>query len=110
MLAVKPTRHCKILLIKNNMDKPKINYLVDSTAFISFLVTSVTGLVIFIFLPSGVRQGRLQEFFGMNKGTWNFIHIWSGILMLVFVVIHLILHWGWIAYMTKNVFGGIKNK
>ncbi|BFT94116.1 MAG: hypothetical protein MNSN_05290 [Minisyncoccus archaeiphilus] len=43
------------------MNKLKINYLVDFIAFISFLVTSVTGLIIFIFLPSGVRQGRLQE-------------------------------------------------
>ena len=87
------------------MDKPKINYLVDSIALISFLVTSITGLIIFIFLPSGVRQGRLQEFAGITKEVWNFIHIWSGILMLVLVVVHLILHWNWIVLMTKNIFG-----
>jgi hypothetical protein len=78
------------------MDKPKINYLVDFIALISFLVTSITGLIIFLFLPSGVRQGRFQEFIGITKEVWNFIHIWSGILMLVLVVIHLILHWDWI--------------
>lgn len=90
------------------MDKPKINYLVDFIALISFLVTSITGLIIFLFLPSGVRQGRFQEFIGITKEVWNFIHIWSGILMLVLVVIHLILHWDWIICMTKNIFGSGK--
>jgi cytochrome b subunit of formate dehydrogenase len=90
------------------MNKLKINYLVDFIAFISFLVTSVTGLIIFIFLPSGVRQGRLQEFIGITKEVWNFIHIWSGILMLVLVIIHLILHWDWIVFTTKKVFGNNK--
>ncbi len=90
------------------MNKLKINYLVDFIAFISFLVTSVTGLIIFIFLPSGVRQGRLQEFIGITKEVWNFIHIWAGILMLVLVIIHLILHWDWIVFTTKKVFGNNK--
>ena len=92
------------------MDKLKLNYIIDFFALIFFLVTSVTGLIIFLFLPSGVRQGRFQELFGITKEVWNFIHTWSGILMFVLVVIHLILHWNWIVCMTKNVLEAVKNK
>lgn len=86
------------------MNKPKINYIVDFLAFVSFLITAVSGLAIKIFMPGGVRQGRLQEFLGVQKGIWSQIHDWFGILLIIFVVIHLILHWDWIICMTKNVF------
>lgn len=86
------------------MNKAKINYIVDFLMFLSFLVTAVTGLVIFFFLPSGVKQGGYQEFLGIIKGTWSTVHDWAGIVMLVFVLIHFILHWKWIITMTKNLF------
>ncbi len=86
------------------MNKSKLNYIIDFFTFISFLITSITGLIIFFFLPNGIRQGRFQEFFWITKDFWNFIHIWSGILMIVLVIIHFILHWDWIVCMTKNIF------
>lgn len=92
------------------MDRPKINYFIDFFALISFLITSLTGIFIFLFLPGGIRQGRFQELLGIAKEAWNFIHIWSGILMLILVVIHLVLHWEWLVCMTKNIFGNSKNK
>jgi len=51
------------------MEKLKINYLVDFLMIISFLVTAITGLIIFFFLPSGIKQGSYQTFFGIIKGT-----------------------------------------
>jgi protein-S-isoprenylcysteine O-methyltransferase Ste14 len=86
------------------MNKQKINYLVDFIAFLFFLTTAVSGLAIFFFMPSGVRQGKLQEFLGIQKGGWSEIHDWAGILLIIFVAIHFILHWNWIACMTKNIF------
>ena len=91
------------------MDRPKLNYIVDFFAFVSFLITAVTGLVIFVFLPSGVRQGRLQEFAGISKGTWGFLHDWAGILLIILVMVHLVLHREWIAGMTKNFFKAKRN-
>jgi hypothetical protein len=61
--------------------------------------------VVFFFLPGGVRQGRFQEFLGIAKENWSFVHTWSGILMVILVVIHFILHWDWILSMAKNIFG-----
>ena len=86
------------------MNKSKINYIVDFLAFVSFITTALSGLAIKFFMPSGVRQGRLQEFLGIQKGIWSEIHNWSGILLIIFVLIHLILHWDWIVCMTRNIF------
>jgi len=86
------------------MNKSKINYVVDFLAFVSFFIVSLTGIIIKFFIPGGVRQGRFQEFLGIQKGIWVEIHDWVGFLLIILVVIHIILHWDWIVCMTKNIF------
>jgi hypothetical protein len=85
------------------MNKTKLNYIVDVVLGLSFLAAAITGLVLFFFLPGGVRQGRLQEFLGVIKETWSGVHTWAGIAMIVLSVVHLILHWNWIMCMTKSL-------
>ena len=86
------------------MNKSKINYVVDFLLGLSFLITAITGLVIFFLLPKGIKQGSYQEFLGIVKGTWSSIHDWSGIIMIVLSIVHLILHWKWVVCMTKSFF------
>jgi len=86
------------------MVTPKTNYVVDFLMTLSFIVTAITGLIIFFFLPSGVRQGSTQTFLGIIKGTWSFVHDWSGIIFIILVILHLILHWNWVIAITKNIF------
>lgn len=86
------------------MNKQKINYIVDFLTFISFVFTAISGLVMKFFMPGGVRQGRLQEFWGIQKGAWSEIHEWFGIIFIILVIIHFILHWDWIVSVTKNIF------
>jgi len=85
------------------MNKPKVNYVIDFLAFISFIITALSGLVIKFFMPSGVRQGRFQEFLGVQKGAWSEVHDFFGILMIILVLVHFILHWDWIVCITKNI-------
>jgi len=68
------------------MDKTKLIYWTDVGMGISFLVVAITGFL------------KLDE-----PRNFMFVHDWSGILMSVFVLIHLILHWNWIVCMTKNI-------
>lgn len=86
------------------MNKAKLNYLVDFLLFISFFITAATGLVLFFFIPSGVRQGGYQTFIGIMKATWTDTHNYAGLAMIILSLIHLILHWNWIVCMTKNLF------
>jgi len=84
------------------MEKTKINYYIDVLMLISFIINAITGLIIFFFLPTGVKRGSYQEFLGIIKQNWLDVHNWSGLLLLLIVVIHLILHWNWIVCMTKS--------
>ena len=85
------------------MGKSKINYFVDLLMLISFIINAITGLIIFFFLPLGVRKGGYQEFLGIIKQNWVDVHNWSGFLLIIFVAIHLILHWNWFVRMTKSL-------
>jgi len=87
-----------------NMERHKINYIIDFLMILSFIVTAITALVIFFFLPSGVKQGSYQTFLGITKATWGFYHDWSGIIFILLVIVHLVLHWKWIVCITKNIF------
>lgn len=86
------------------MVNPKMNYVVDFLMTISFIVTAISGLILFFFLPSGVKQGSYQTFLGIIKGNWSVVHDWSGIVFIILGVLHFILHWNWIVSMTKNLF------
>jgi len=85
------------------MNKLKINYALDLFALLSFVVVAISGLAIKFFMPSGIRQGRFQEFLGIQKGTWSEMHDISGIILIILVIIHLFLHADWIACATKNM-------
>jgi cytochrome b561 len=75
---------------------------------ISFFIVAITGLTIFFFIPRGTKGAGYQEFIGIAKQDWAFIHQWAGILLVILVGIHLILHWKWIVCMTRDIFK--KNK
>ena len=86
------------------MKNAKINYIIDSLALVAFSVVAFSGLAIKFFMPGGVRQGRFQEFLGVQKSVWSQIHDWFGILLIVMILLHLFLHWEWIMRMTKKMF------
>ncbi|MFZ5364978.1 MAG: DUF4405 domain-containing protein [Patescibacteria group bacterium] len=86
------------------MAKPKINYAVDILMTISFILTAATGIIIFFFLPGGIRQGGHQEIGGVSRHSLADLHNWAGMLMIILILIHFILHWTWLISMTKNLF------
>jgi hypothetical protein len=93
-----------------NVSRTKINYLMDLILTILFFVVAGTGLFMYFFMPSGIPRGRYIVYMGLTKATWIWIHSRIGILIAIFVVIHIILHWQWIVYTTRRFFtGGEKN-
>ncbi|MBN1157334.1 DUF4405 domain-containing protein [Candidatus Woesearchaeota archaeon] len=90
------------------MNKGIMNYIVDVLLGISFVITAVTGIIIFLFLPEGVRQGRYQVFLGITKGVWSGIHDYAGLVMIGLSLFHLALHWNWLVCMTKSCLKGKK--
>ena len=41
----------------------------------------------------------------LHVNNISLVHDWSGLIMGLFVLIHLALHWRWIVVVTKNIFG-----
>jgi hypothetical protein len=63
----------------------------------------------YFFIPSGIPRGRYVVYMGLTKGIWIWIHSRAGILIVILVVVHLILHSQWIIRTTKIFFGKGKN-
>ena len=82
------------------------NWLIDVVLFIGAFFASVTG-VYFLFLPVGGYQGGRNPLYGItilfDRHTWDDLHTWFGILMIVAAIVHLVLHWNWIVSMIKRI-------
>lgn len=79
------------------MKKQVIKYLVDIGLLISFLVVTLTG----IFKFPGIREHLAGLYELIPRAQMSLIHDWSGIVLAVLVLIHLIANWGWIKAMTR---------
>jgi hypothetical protein len=77
------------------------------------LAAAISG-VYFLFLPVGGYQGGRNPFYGVTiifqRETWDLIHIWSGVLMIAAAVIHLTLHWNWVASMSRRIYRQLTGK
>jgi len=82
------------------------NWLVDLALFIGALIASITGIY-FLFLPVGGYQGGRNPMYGITilfgRETWDDLHTWFGILMIVAAVVHILIHWRWILSMVKRI-------
>ncbi len=68
--------------------------------FLAFLVTMFSVIV----MPEGGRGAEQKEFWGVARYAWSEIHSWSGTIMAILVVAHIILHWNFIISSIKNIF------
>ncbi len=82
------------------------NWIIDVLLALSALFAALSG-VYFLFFPSGGFQGGRNPFYGIvvlfTRSTWSDLHVWTGVLMILIVLVHLPLHWGWVVSMTRRV-------
>lgn len=74
----------------------KKNYYLDLLLFVSGLICIVTGVMLDFHLISGGREARL---------LYRNIHIYSGYIMGIGLILHLVWHKGWISMATKKILG-----
>jgi len=80
------------------------NVAIDAAVAISFLLAAVSGLY---FLFAGRGQAAAPAFI-FSGYTWDLIHTWSGVILIIAVVIHFAIHWRWVTKVTRNVFRSLK--
>ena len=90
------------------MRKATRNYILGVILFILALLQAVSGFILWFGLPRGEGQGRgggtATTFWSLARDTWIDIHDWVAMALVVIIIIHLVLHWKWITYMTKSYF------
>ena len=80
------------------MNKLKTNIIIDVLLLASMAVVSSSGYL----LDEVVRRG--VTFMGMGRRAWRDIHLWSGIIIVVLLVLHIIFHWKTInGFFTKHI-------
>ena len=86
------------------MNQAKRNYMVDVVIGIGFLITAISALVFLVPLNwIDFSISTTPTVLGINFGIWQLVHQYGGIVMIVGVVVHLLLHLKWIVSMTKKM-------
>ncbi len=86
------------------MNKANRNYYVNTVIGIAFLFVGISGLVFLI--PTdwiNFTVSTTPTVLGVSFGVWQSLHKWAGIVMMLGVVLHQLLHWKWISAMTKKI-------
>ena len=82
------------------------NWLIDTALFAGAATAVITGIY-FLFLPSGGFQGGRNAAYGINllfnRQTWDDLHTWGGVLMIVTAVVHFAIHWSWVQMMARRI-------
>ena len=89
--------------IKRLNANARFNILLDVVAALSFFIVAISGVVL-LFLPGG-RSSDVVDGFLLSKATWDIIHTWSGVVMLIAAILHFYIHWKWITKVTGRVIG-----
>jgi len=88
----------------------RINLVVDMLVALSFVLTAASGLY-FLFAPSGGYQGGRNPGwdagFVFSRTTWDLIHTWSGVALIVTALLHIAIHWRWIKKVTVKLFASL---
>jgi hypothetical protein len=79
----------------------------------SGLLTVLTAIY-FLVLPSGGYQAGRNEHYGQTflfgRDVWVDIHTWAGIIMIAISLIHIALHWSWVAEMARRTWAVMRGK
>jgi preprotein translocase subunit SecY len=77
------------------------NVAVDAAVAIGFILAAISG-VYFMFVPGSGWAADPRFIFA--RTTWDLIHTWSGVAMIVAAIIHFVIHWNWVTKVTTKVF------
>jgi hypothetical protein len=79
----------------------------DMSLLIFGVAASLTGIYFLVF-PIGGYQGGRNPYYGIRilfeRSTWDDLHTWTGVLMVLIAAIHITYHWSWFKNMGKKIY------
>jgi len=89
--------------------KQTLNFWVDVVTAIVFAAMAGSGILQKWILPPGSRGGIGLVWLGQGRHFYGDIHFWSGIAMLVLVILHVYLHWNWVLSTWRRFVGSLRS-
>jgi hypothetical protein len=83
------------------------NLILNIIVAVSFTLTALSGIY-FLFVPGG--RGVTEPRILFSRTTWDLIHTWAGVALIVAAIIHFAIHWKWVAKVTRKMVGMITPK
>jgi hypothetical protein len=76
------------------MKRVTINALIDIGCVVTFIPSLITGLVLYLVLPSGGGRGNSwATYLGITRLDWVNLHNYTSFAFAALLIIHLLLHW-----------------
>jgi len=94
------------------MKKSILNFLIDAIMFLLMGLLTGIGFLIKYVLLSGedrwIKYGKNVDisFWGLDRHEWGRIHLIVAIILIVFLFLHIILHWKMIVCLCKSLISG----
>jgi hypothetical protein len=85
----------------------RVNVVVDLVIAISFLLAAASGVYFLFDVRSGWQVTGSAPLFLWSRTTWDIIHTWSGVTLIVAAIVHLAIHWGWVTKVTAKMWRSV---
>lgn len=83
------------------MKETEHNFWLDVTIFMALLITTITGFILWLVGP---------HVLGFSRSAWVAGHLYSGVVGLSGIILHIIWHWGWLKALRGRPFRGMPEK
>ncbi len=88
------------------MSRTEQNFWLDVTIFVTLLMTTLTGFILWLVIP---HKWDIV-FLGFSRSVWVAAHICFGMVGLAGIVMHIVWHWGWLKALRGRPLSRIPEK
>ena len=74
-------------------------------AFIGAAVSAAAFLIPYSIIDFATSS-EAPTFLGITYGTWNTLHLYTGLAMIIGGLVHFVMHWGWMYRVAKGMLPG----
>jgi Domain of unknown function (DUF4405) len=103
-----------IYMLNLKKNKSKINLVIDAIMLIVLMAVAGLGFLMKYVLLPGYKINELYDsdtelsFLGLDRHQWGAIHLFLAFILIFFLILHIILHWGMILSVFRQLITGKK--
>jgi len=86
----------------------QFNILINILVAVSFSLAALSGIY-FLFFPGG-HQTSADTILLFSRTTWDLIHTWSAVVLIIAAIIHFAIHWQWVVKVSRKLLFGTVNQ